>query len=353
MVGGQRRDPQVQRSTHDWYLDASVLRDALLGDAHVGHDFETTDNGWLQSLRRVVHFLEHAVNAIADPQPFLKRLNMDIAGTVAVRFHDQKPDQLDDRSIGIIFRLVAGNQALRGRPRELDIDVAFSDFLQHVLDGFVCRSIVTIQRGRDLVFWRHNRFDIHFQDVAQAVDRINVERITDRHRQNAIVFIDRNNLVAARDVTGNQGKNIVGHLVVSQLDGVHAKLAGQRLGHIALGHLAHADQCRDDATVRLASLFFGVRDVFVADETDIPQDLDYKFILCRHLKHVFDFQQQGIRILLSPSLTVKRTHVAGGVMNNATLRVHVCGIPATPRGVHATAVLRRASGAPGIQGHEH
>ena len=46
VVGGNSRDAKIDRLFFDLYLDAAVLRQTLLRDAHgTGHDLEPADNG--------------------------------------------------------------------------------------------------------------------------------------------------------------------------------------------------------------------------------------------------------------------------------------------------------------------
>jgi len=58
----------------DLRLDASVLRDAMLGDGHVRLDFQPRDDGGLQPFRRRLHFVQQAVNAVAQGGIFFQRL---------------------------------------------------------------------------------------------------------------------------------------------------------------------------------------------------------------------------------------------------------------------------------------
>ena len=65
------------------HLDATVLREALLGDTHrAGHDLETADDGTVKTLRRRLHFLEHTIDAETQAQLGLEGLDMDITRPV-------------------------------------------------------------------------------------------------------------------------------------------------------------------------------------------------------------------------------------------------------------------------------
>ena len=61
-------------------LDAAVLRQALLGDVQLGHDLQARDDRRLEvlDLRRDRGFHQHAVNAVADAQLVLERLDVDV-----------------------------------------------------------------------------------------------------------------------------------------------------------------------------------------------------------------------------------------------------------------------------------
>ena len=60
----------------------------------------------LQLLRRIGHDLQHAVDAVAQAQPFFQRLEMNITGAQPVRLEDHEIDQADD------VRVVAGLRLL-------------------------------------------------------------------------------------------------------------------------------------------------------------------------------------------------------------------------------------------------
>src|SRR5437879_12658675 len=90
MIGRHGRDAQVDGLLFDPYLDATILRQAFLGDAHrAGHDLEPADNGRLQTLRWRSHFLPHAVNPKSDAKSYVQRCEMNIARARAVRCDHQ------------------------------------------------------------------------------------------------------------------------------------------------------------------------------------------------------------------------------------------------------------------------
>src|SRR5207237_3399929 len=98
-------DAQINRFLFDLHLNASVLRQPLLRDAHrAGHDFQPGNDGGLQTLRRRLHFLENAVDAKTNAKLFVERLEMNIARAELVRFDDQHRDQSYDGRVRFIGR---------------------------------------------------------------------------------------------------------------------------------------------------------------------------------------------------------------------------------------------------------
>ena len=65
--------------------DPAVLRDAALGDVDVGHDLQAADHAGLDALGRAHHLVQHAVDAVADAQVVLGRLDVDVRRAVLHR----------------------------------------------------------------------------------------------------------------------------------------------------------------------------------------------------------------------------------------------------------------------------
>jgi hypothetical protein len=63
-------------------LDAAVLRQAFLGDVQVAENLDARNDGRLEALdlRRHRHFLQHAVDAVADAELVLERFEVNVRG---------------------------------------------------------------------------------------------------------------------------------------------------------------------------------------------------------------------------------------------------------------------------------
>ena len=80
-------------------LDAPVLRHAALGDVQLRHDLEARDQRRLELHRRLHHFLQRAVDAVADADLVLEALEVDVRRAALHRVGEDGVDQLDDRRV--------------------------------------------------------------------------------------------------------------------------------------------------------------------------------------------------------------------------------------------------------------
>ena len=94
----QRRDAEVDLgAVLRRRAETAVLRQPLLGDVHAGHDLEARDQPLVDPLGQVHHFLEQAVEAVADEDAFLHRLDVDVARLALDRALHDEIDEVDDR----------------------------------------------------------------------------------------------------------------------------------------------------------------------------------------------------------------------------------------------------------------
>ena len=186
--------------------------------------------------------MQDPVNAIPNAQALFQRLNMNIARPIPIRLHDDQLHQFDDRRVGFGLggRLNLGFGGGFGLGPE--VDFAFGNVLEHVLNGVVRCAVIAGQRGFDFRQRGHYGLHIDFQDVTQTINRIHVHRVADCHGQRGIVFVDGNDLVAAGHMPGHHGNDFIGNAVFRQLDEIHSELAGERLRHIDIREFAPFEQ---------------------------------------------------------------------------------------------------------------
>ncbi len=228
MRGGQGRDAKVDGLAAHVHLDTAVLRDAFLRDGDVGHDLQTGDHGELEALRGIVRLDEHAVDAVADAETFFQGLQMNVGGAAPDGLEDDLVNQLDDGRVAlVVLRPARAGAARVGDDLGL---VAGGDVVEQFLHGLLVLAVETVDMGEDLVGRRDHGLDRCLQIMAEAVDRIDVERIADRHTDGVRLARHRENRVFHRERARQQGHQLAGGAHVGHLDHGHAKLVGEELG---------------------------------------------------------------------------------------------------------------------------
>jgi hypothetical protein len=164
---------------------------------------------------------QHAVDAVADPDRLVLRLDVEVGGPLGDRVVDQQLEQPHHR------RIVGGDVGLRraeGIDAFLDqvhdvgaVGVAALDQVQHVLRGAAGH--------------RHRAVD----EPLQLVEGDDVERVRLQDLERAVVEGDRREHVLPRERLGHElDRRRVGHQAVDR-DERYARLARQRLGQRLLG----------------------------------------------------------------------------------------------------------------------
>ncbi|MNL16643.1 hypothetical protein D3C87_1376950 [compost metagenome] len=115
------------------HLEAAVLRHALFGDVQAGQHFQTRHHLVRGDLpRHLADAQHHAVDAVADQQPFLVRLQMDVAGAALQTVVERHVHQADHRAF------VLGQRGQRNRFDRLGQRVVrhvHGHAVQHALGG--------------------------------------------------------------------------------------------------------------------------------------------------------------------------------------------------------------------------
>ena len=81
------------------HVHAAVLRQPALADVERGHDLDAAGDRGEQVLRHFQRLVQPAVDAVADPQAALGRLDVDVAGAFLDGVVDDVVDQPDDRRL--------------------------------------------------------------------------------------------------------------------------------------------------------------------------------------------------------------------------------------------------------------
>ena len=230
VVRRQTRHAQINQLAPDLRLDTSVLRDAMFRDDHARRNFQTRNDRRLQLLRRRLHFLQHAVNAVAQAKFFPQRFQVNVRRAQLERVHDDLVHQPDERRVHL------RHPALRLH----HLDVAQGQFFNDLLERRVLRhglllvaAVIFSQRRLDVRLRRHAQFDVRVQQVMQRVQRVQVGGIGDGHRHFRIGFENGNDAIFFGDVARNHRDDIVFNLERRKVHDFRTKLRGLGLRHVA------------------------------------------------------------------------------------------------------------------------
>src|SRR5947207_14877822 len=81
-------------------LNATILGQTSFCDVHVCHHFQPRDNGKSNMPRGWRHFVQRAINAIADLELLLERLEMNVSRPDLDRLVKNEVDKANDGSCG-------------------------------------------------------------------------------------------------------------------------------------------------------------------------------------------------------------------------------------------------------------
>ena len=142
-------------------------------------------------------------------------------------------------------------------------------------------GIVVRQRRLDFLGGRDDAFDVALQNIAEAVERLDVQRIADGHGQRGVVLVNGDDLVAAGDFAGHKVEDFLRDLQAGQGNDLHAELAGKSLQDIGLRDDAAARKNVNDALVLLARVFPGLNGLLPRDQPDALENFQNIFVVRR------------------------------------------------------------------------
>ena len=96
------------------HAEVAVLRPAVFGGVHVGHDFDAGDDGFFDVVRNRHHGLQLAVDAVANSHFGHVRLEVNVARVGVDGAHQDRADQPDHRGLLLFFGSVGGQLFLDG-----------------------------------------------------------------------------------------------------------------------------------------------------------------------------------------------------------------------------------------------
>jgi hypothetical protein len=113
VIGRAAADAEVDLLPVHRHLDAAVLGDSTLGNVDARHELESGQQRRLHALGQVVTHVTDTVDPVAEQDPVLHRLDVDVRCAVADGLRDDAVHQADDR------RVVAGGDVHRRVERDV------------------------------------------------------------------------------------------------------------------------------------------------------------------------------------------------------------------------------------------
>ncbi len=228
-------------------LDAAVLGQPALGDVQLRHDLEAGGDGVLQLHGRLHDFVEHAVDAVADPEQALIGLDMYVAGFALDGVGQDEVDQLDDRRV---FRGLLQRRYIHILMVCHHFHVFQVQAVHHV--GKRGRLVVEpVDRGLDAAV----RGDHHLHVVAghelDVVDGEDVGRVAHGQDERGTGPVDRDRLVFLHHLHRDQLDHGRIDVEIGQVDGGDAVLLGKERRKFRLADESFLDE--DGAEPELAA----------------------------------------------------------------------------------------------------
>ena len=256
--GGGGGDPDVGVLAVDRSGQLAVLRTPSLHDVHARHDLDPTDESDAHGGRQHEHFLQCAVDPETHPDDVLRRLDVDVRGSVPLGLCEDAGDDLDDR------RIVRDDLGLAGvvlAPGSLDRLECF-DELVHAADG----AVAAVDGPLDVGWGSKDEADRLVCGLRHESTNAYRWLIGDGDLQAVVVELDRHNHVLAHDLLGDELEHVRLWVVPPEVDHRHVKQVGQEEGEFPLVHGSHGHEGLADPLPRLVLHDQGLRDVVLADE---------------------------------------------------------------------------------------
>src|SRR5581483_5427075 len=255
-------------------LDASVLREALLGDVELRQNLHARGDRVPQFEGRIHDLVQDAVDAEPYAILLLVRLDVNVGCAALDRVGENEVAQFDD---GRFFRRIGERVDVELFLFLEDLQVRillrlkiFHDLLQLERGG---RSVVVVDRGLDAELGGDDRLDVVARHELDVVHGEHVRRIRHRDRDRRAGLVDGKDVVLPRDVTGDQLDDAGVDLEVLEIDGRHSELLRQALGNVLLGHEPELDERLTELSARLFLDAQGLFELILRDQIRLRQQL--------------------------------------------------------------------------------
>src|SRR5581483_5682992 len=274
----QRGDAEVDLLAHQAELDAAVLRQATLGDVELRHDLDARDDRRLEPARRALDVVQDPVDAVADLELVLERLDVDVRRALLDRAVDEQVHEADDRRLArevaeVVDVLFVVGEVLDVGLRRLRAAVS------------VRRRAVPVRRLEPLehvALAREARIDLEPRRDLERLDRVVVRRIGHRDGERSVRLRERDHLRVLQilDVEAPERDRV--RRKVASRDGLHPEVLREERQQVLLGDEA---EVQEEPLEPLAPLLLEPLDlaqVILADAALLEQELLERTVLKLH-----------------------------------------------------------------------
>ena len=201
-AGRHERDADVDVPPGDAEPDATVLREATLGDVEPRHDLHPRGQGCVHAGGRGEDAVEDAVDAESHGSRALEGFEVDVARAGLHRLEEERVHQPDDG--GLVARFEEVERSIGGRMQGIGAFGKLEDDAgpRHRLHCVACRRGRRIVGARDRVAQRRSRHDQRaeagLEEKAEVVERGEGGRVGDCDGEPVVLPRERQHEVAPR-----------------------------------------------------------------------------------------------------------------------------------------------------------
>ncbi len=223
--------------------DAAILRQPALGNVKSGHNLDARNDRRLQPQGRRLGLVQHAIITVADPQPVLERLDVDIGSTRFDGAGDQLINQSDHRGLA------------REVPEALGIRLGWFRLcrLERRADiDFLGRSGIEPIEGGFQLDWNRNS-DPHCQpeSLGHRCGGEAVQRVGHRQHHHVVALGDRQHLGLAEKFRFEALREQRHRRIISGAQETSARKVCHRLGEASFADHTELRQHAVEASARV------------------------------------------------------------------------------------------------------
>ena len=213
--------------------------------------------------------MQHSVNPVANPDPILKRLDVNVRSSQLNRFANHQLHEPDHGSGRLVSPFLDTKLGVRGF---CEVDGGIREFLQHRVSRFTFDlPIISVDRLLNSIARGECNLHVAIQDEPQFFDCVHIARVADQDGQHALLLLEWQDRVFTSHRLRYQLNDALGHFISGQVDVRDVVLGGHRLHHLIASGVAQLNQNVPRSLSRLTSNLVGLpklinRDDLIADQ---------------------------------------------------------------------------------------